>query len=54
MEGRDFVIPDDIKRLAPASMRHRIVLTPEAEVEGRSVDDVIADVIATVEVPRGD
>jgi MoxR-like ATPase len=54
MEGRDFVIPDDIKRLAPASMRHRIVLTPEAEVEGRSVDDVIADVIAAVEVPRGD
>lgn len=54
MEGRDFVIPDDIKRLAPASMRHRIVLTPEAEVEGRSVDDVIQDVIAAVEVPRGE
>ena len=54
MEGRDFVIPDDVKRLAPASIRHRIVLAPEAEVEGRSVDDVIQDVIATVEVPRGE
>lgn len=53
MEGRDFVIPDDVKALAPAAMRHRIVLTPEAEVEGRSGDAVIQDVIASVEVPRG-
>jgi MoxR-like ATPase len=54
MEGRDFVIPDDVKRLAAPAFRHRIVLTPEAEVEGRSADAVIQEVVASVEVPRGE
>ncbi|MCB1173300.1 MAG: MoxR family ATPase [Leptospiraceae bacterium] len=51
LENRDFVIPDDIKALTPAAFRHRIVLTPEAEVEGRQIDDVIQAVIAEVPVP---
>ncbi|MBE7437319.1 MAG: MoxR family ATPase [Spirochaetales bacterium] len=51
-EGRDFVIPDDVKALALPALRHRIVLTPEAEVEGRSPDEVISEVIKSVEVPR--
>lgn len=51
MEGRDFVIPDDVKRLTPPAFRHRIILTPEAEVEGRTADDVIRDLLASVEAP---
>lgn len=54
MEGRDFVVPDDVKRLVAPAFRHRLVLTPEAEVEGRTADDVIQEVTASVEVPRGE
>ncbi|MBI3395569.1 MAG: MoxR family ATPase [Spirochaetia bacterium] len=51
-DGRAFVIPDDVKRMTPAAFRHRILLKPEAEVEGGTPDDVIRDVIGSVEVPR--
>ncbi|MBX7059603.1 MAG: MoxR family ATPase [Leptospirales bacterium] len=51
MEGRDFVIPDDVKRLTPPALRHRITLTPEAEVEGRSADEVIGEILRAVEAP---
>lgn len=50
--GRDFVIPDDIKALAPWVLRHRLRLRPDAEFEGVQVDDVIQDVLETVEAPR--
>ena len=53
IEGRDFLLPDDVKRMAPAALRHRIMLTPEAEVEGRSADMLIQEVLDSVEVPRG-
>jgi MoxR-like ATPase len=52
LEGRDYVIPDDIKALAPAVLRHRILLSPAAQIEGRAVDDVIARLIEQVEAPR--
>jgi MoxR-like ATPase len=52
MEGRDYLIPDDIKSAAPAVLRHRILLKPEADLEGLSADRVIADVLAAVEVPK--
>lgn len=52
LRERDFVTPDDIKELAPAVLRHRLVLTPEAEIEGTSVEQVIEQVLAAVEVPR--
>jgi MoxR-like ATPase len=52
MEGRDFVIPDDVKALVPPAYRHRIVLKPEAEIQGVSADDAVGRVLATVEVPR--
>ena len=52
MRGRDFVIPDDVKMLAPPVLRHRLLLRPEAEIEGVTADRVIASVLATVEVPR--
>ncbi len=53
LEGRDFVLPDDIKRMAPPAFRHRMMLTPEAEVEGRTPDQLIAEILESVEVPRG-
>ncbi|OQP40874.1 magnesium chelatase [Niastella yeongjuensis] len=52
MRGRDFVTPDDIIYVIPAVLRHRIVLTPEKEMEGASTDDVIHQIITSVEVPR--
>ena len=52
MRGRDFVTPEDIVYVAPAVLRHRIVLTPEKEMEGASTDDIIAQIIQSIEVPR--
>lgn len=52
MRGRDFVTPDDIKKVAPAILRHRIILTPEREMEGLTTDRVVQQIIETIEVPR--
>ena len=52
MEGRDFVIPDDIKRMIRPAFRHRLMLTPEAEVEGATADHIIGEVLQSVEIPR--
>ncbi len=50
--GRDFVIPDDVKRLAPWVLRHRLRLRPDAEIEGIQADDVIREILDSVEAPR--
>jgi len=52
MHGRDFVNPDDIKRVIAAVLKHRIILTPEREMEGVTANDVIKQLIEQVEVPR--
>ncbi|MDP4246376.1 MAG: MoxR family ATPase [Bacteroidota bacterium] len=52
MRGRDFVLPDDIVYVAPAVLRHRLVLTPEKEMEGGMADDVINEIIGSIEIPR--
>ena len=52
MNGRDFVNPDDIKRVIPAVLKHRIILTPEKEMEGITAKEVIKQLIEQVEVPR--
>lgn len=52
LSGRDFVTPDDVKALARPVLRHRVVLTPEAEIEGRSTDDRLAALLDTIEAPR--
>lgn len=52
MRGRDFVTPDDIIHVIPPVLRHRIVLTPDKEMEGASTDDVIQQIITSIEVPR--
>ena len=52
IDGRDFVIPDDVKQLAPALLRHRLILSPAAEIDGRVVEDVVTGIIEQIEAPR--
>ena len=52
MQGRDFVIPDDIQSMIYPVLRHRLILTPEKEMEGLNLDKVIKKLIEKVEVPR--
>jgi MoxR-like ATPase len=51
-DGRDYLVPDDVKRAIRPVLRHRVMLKPEAELEGFDADRVLADVIAAVPVPR--
>ena len=51
-DGRDYLVPDDVKRAVPPVLRHRVMLKPEAELEGFDADRVLADVISAVPVPR--
>ncbi len=50
--GRDYVIPDDVKRLAAPALRHRVVLAPGAEIEGQTADQIIAQIVEQVPAPR--
>ena len=52
LDGRDFVIPDDIKRAALPVLRHRVQLTPEVAISGQDVDDVLLAIIESVPAPR--
>ena len=52
IRGRDFVTPEEIQQLAPSVLRHRIVLTPEREMEGATPDDIVAQILQKIEVPR--
>ncbi len=52
LQGRNYVTPDDIKTLVPPVYRHRIILKPEAEIEGLDADKAMARVLGRVEVPR--
>ena len=52
LQGRDYVLPDDVKRLTAPVLRHRILLKPEAEIEGLTPDALIQRLLASVEVPR--
>ena len=52
LDGRDFVTPDDIQQVAFPALNHRIMLTPEREMEGYSTREVIGEIIKTMEVPR--
>lgn len=52
LQGRDFVTPDDVKHIVPPVLRHRLLLKPEAEIEGLNPDAVIARILGRVEVPR--
>ncbi len=52
LDGRDFVTPDDVKRVAPAVLAHRLVLTAEAEMEGFTPEKVVRRILEQVEVPK--
>jgi MoxR-like ATPase len=52
MDGRDYVIPDDVKAASRPVLRHRIILKPEADLEGITPDQVLQDVLRAVEVPK--
>ncbi len=52
IKGRDFVTPEDIVEMAPHVLRHRIILTPEKEMEGLTADDLIDNILKSIEVPR--
>ena len=52
ISGRDYVIPDDVKMLAPSVLRHRTLLSPAAEIEGRQVDTIIVGLVERTEAPR--
>jgi MoxR-like ATPase len=52
VDGRSFVTPDDVKRIALPSLRHRIALSPDALLEGRTTNDLLTEVIGTVAAPR--
>lgn len=52
IRGRNFVIPDDIQYVSKHVLNHRVILTPEAEMEGITPEDVIQEILQTIEVPR--
>jgi len=52
MDGRDYVIPDDVKSAASPVLRHRVLLKPEAELEGLTADQIVQDLVRTIEVPQ--
>ncbi|MGZ4001096.1 MAG: AAA family ATPase, partial [Mucilaginibacter sp.] len=52
MRGRDFITPDDVVWVTPSVLRHRIMLTPDKEMEGSSPDEVVKQIIQKIEIPR--
>jgi MoxR-like ATPase len=52
LSGRDFIVPDDVKALARAALRHRVGLQPDAEIEGVSADDCVSEILREVRVPH--
>jgi MoxR-like ATPase len=52
LDGRNYVVPDDVKALAPAVLRHRVILSPTAQIEGQRPEGIIARLIEHVEAPR--
>ena len=52
LEGRNFVLPDDVKALAVSVLQHRVALTPDIEIEGLSAPDVLGQMLMDIEAPR--
>jgi MoxR-like ATPase len=51
VRGRDFVLPDDVKYLAPAVLTHRLIISPQTRLRGRRPEEVVAEIVDTVPVP---
>ncbi len=52
LAGKEFVTPDDIKKIAPAALRHRVTLAPELEIEGQSIENILSQLLDSVAAPR--
>ncbi|WP_066650985.1 MULTISPECIES: AAA family ATPase [Sphingomonas] len=52
LDGRDYVVPDDVKLLAVPALRHRVLLSPAAQIDGRQVEQIVAEMVDTTEAPR--
>jgi MoxR-like ATPase len=52
MHGRDYVVPEDIRKLSVQALNHRLILKPEAELEGLTVDRVVSKILGEVDCPR--
>ncbi|ALE15607.1 MoxR-like ATPase in aerotolerance operon [Altererythrobacter epoxidivorans] len=52
LDGRDYVIPDDVKALAVPTLRHRLTLSPAAEIEGRDLESLVSELVESTEAPR--
>jgi MoxR-like ATPase len=51
IHGREFVLPDDVKILAPILLTHRLMISPQAQLRGRQSDQLVADIVDTIPVP---
>lgn len=51
IQGRDFVLPDDVKHMAPHVLTHRLMLSPQAQLRGRRMEELVADIVEAVPVP---
>ena len=51
LQGRDYVLPDDVKHITPHVLSHRLILAPHAQLRGRSVQELISDIVGSVAVP---
>jgi MoxR-like ATPase len=51
IQKRDYLIPDDIKAVAPATLTHRLLIAPQAQLRGRRPDELVADIVDSVPVP---
>jgi len=52
LDGRNYVIPDDVKALAVPALRHRVILSPAAQIDGRLVEQIVSDLVDRTEAPR--
>ena len=51
IHGRDFVLPDDVKRMAPVVLTHRLIISPQAQLRGRRISDLVMDIVEALPVP---
>jgi MoxR-like ATPase len=51
LQGRDYVLPADVKRIAPDALRHRVIRTVRAEAEGITTDEIIAEILGHTPIP---
>jgi MoxR-like ATPase len=51
IQDREFVLPDDVKSMAPYVLTHRLMISPQAQLRGRNMEDLVSDIVGSVPVP---